>query len=298
MSQRRPPLETLRRAREREGLSQRALAERMGLSWVTVNQAEKGRDIRHSTLQAYLRALPALAPDDLLRPSRRARVGSRDLARNVYRTLFGFEASEVSKTVTITPHGDSATVIETSGLRSLRGDMRDLSILVGLQRAVVQGSGSVLQSIEAKTESFTTRVVERRDGRAVHQFTFPRRLAQAGITYRRHLATKGLYLLTAARAASKHGLPGPYCEGATSPVSHPIHVLRVVVNFPGRYWPKQVRAVVWPMVQVPDPELPDLSALLHPEGLSVRRSLTENALVLRVERPVVGLKYGMAWTLP
>ena len=58
--------DTLRHAREARGLSQRRLAAELGLSWVTVREAERGRDARQDTLARYLSVMDELAPQDLL----------------------------------------------------------------------------------------------------------------------------------------------------------------------------------------------------------------------------------------
>lgn len=288
----------LRDARERAGLSQRGLALRMGVSWVTVSQVERGAEPRHSTLVRYLRALPDLAPQEILSSAEARGVADADATWEHYRALFGYEAEEVRKRSRIAPCGDCETVIETRGLRSLRGSLRDLRILVGLQRAVFQGSPSVLRSIEARHADLTARVVERRDGRAVHQFRFPETRARGGITYRRRHLTPTLYKMTDEAAAEAYGRTGPFVEGTTLAVAHPVHRLRLEVCFPDGYQPVDVAGFVWPAIEVPDPDLPDLSTTLHPGGLPVVSSRSGRTVALEVERPLVGLKYGLGWELP
>ena len=160
----------LRGARAGRGLSQRELAERLGISPVTVARAEEGHDLRRSTLQRYL-SLDDLKADDLIRP-RAVGTASRDEVWEHHRALLGVESGVERKSLVVEPSGDAHALYETIGLRRLRPMTEDLRIRYGSAPSQEKGWPTELQGVEdaiarkARDSGLKTRVVARHQGQS------------------------------------------------------------------------------------------------------------------------------------
>ncbi|MEM7246322.1 MAG: helix-turn-helix transcriptional regulator [Acidobacteriota bacterium] len=287
----------LSRARERSGLTQRQLARRMDVSPNTVSVIERGGDPRISVLGRALTALPELLPQDLLpQVSRSGRHSLDELWEHDHR-LLGLAADELVKTVDIDDAGHSETSIVTRGLRSLRGDSRELEVRLGVWRVVLQDQPAVLQAIETDVEA-RARVVERELDRVVHRFTFPARAASTGLSYTRRFERVPRYVLTEERAAPHVDEPPPYFEGTTVKPTHPTRRLSIVVCFPEGYWPSEVITHAWPLVHVPGVGDEALEASLPRDRLVLTRDRRRRRVRLRIDRPPLGLQFGLSWRLP
>jgi len=288
----------VRGVRDREGLSLRDVGQRLGVSWVTVREAELGRNTRASTLSNYLLAFPDLKPQQLLPRPAAEEPMSRDVLWEYYRDVFGFYAEEVVKTIEIEPGGFSVTRIETRGLRSMRGSGAALNIRLGLQRIVLQDQPGLLRSIEADSQAVKLKVIERRHGHAVHQIAFPGDVVARGVNYTRTFARKRVYFMTAERAERELGGDPPFIEGTTLPVMRPIERLSIRVRFPRGHWPREFRGQAWPDVHVPDASAVDQLDCIEALGGRLELRADEGLAELSVERPPIGLKFALHWELP
>ncbi|MEM7245380.1 MAG: helix-turn-helix domain-containing protein [Acidobacteriota bacterium] len=284
-------------AREDAGLSQRQLAQRMGVSPNTVNAIEKGGDARLSVLTGLLEALPELTPQELLpQVASGGQLDLDELWEHDHR-LTGAAADEVAKTVDIDEEGRCEITIVTKGLRSLLGDERELSVRSGIWRMVLQGQSHVLAEIETDVEA-RARVVERKLGRIVHRFTFPARAASQGLSYTRRFERAPLYALTEERASSLTEEDPPYFEGTALAPTHPTRRLSICVRFPTGYWPVELETHAWSLLHVFGHG--DHAAKVElPKGrVKLERSPSRSMLRMRVERPLLGLQFSLAWRLP
>ena len=279
--------------RRERGLSQRALAKLAGVSWITIRNIERGADARRSTAARILAAVPSLRPEDIL-PSPAPPAG--DELWNFYRDAFGFSAESIEKIVRIKRTGRADTEWRHVNLRSLRGSVRSLGIIHGLQRVLFSGSKGVLRQIQADARGVKSKVIEKREGRNVHLFQMPRRGLLGGLSYTRFMTRSAKFYLRSERYPSPHA--GEIVEGVSLVIQHPAERARLIVEFPPGYWPASVDAVTWPSVELPNPELEPLSALLQACRPVVQEDRLARTLVLDVARPLVGTKLAIGWRLP
>lgn len=291
--------ELLRRAREDAGLSRRAVAERMGVSAMTIVEAERGREPRRSTMDRWAAALPELSSWRLLPFEGEI---DRRVAWEHGRALHGCAAELEAKTVRISAEGHSELRIETEGLRRLREGRGELRVRLGHARSVLQASHARMRGMEAgpddESEGLRISRVPGGGGPDLHELRIPAGLAERGASFTRKLEHRGVYVMTAGRARELTGQEGPFEEGASFGALLPTRVLRLVVKLPRGWWPEELRAHAWPLTQTPEPDLPDASTVLHPEGLEVEIDRRRRRAVLEVEHPLVGFKYAMSWRLP
>ncbi|MEM7245787.1 MAG: helix-turn-helix domain-containing protein [Acidobacteriota bacterium] len=294
--------DSLRAAREQAGLSCRQLATRMDVSHATILAIERGRDARASTLARYLEALPSLTAQDLLPAEGPEGPISRDEVWRHYRDLFRIEASCIRKTAEVLANGDCETIHETTDLRDLSGRQQDLTILAGLQRTVYMGSPSVLREIETEAaseeESLRTRVIRRRDGRQIQQFTIPAAVSSKGLSYVRRLVSKGVFATLGTERRNPEWDDLPIYEGCTVTVPFPVRQLEIEVRFPEGAWPKEVyfRAVHGLSQSVPDAQ--DQLATIHEGRFETPMDRDAGRIRLVVQEPLCTLKYVIGWRLP
>lgn len=284
----------LRRVREQAGLSQRELASRMGVSWVTVSEAERGRDVRHGTLQAYLQALPELEPSELLESQRPLPPAASPAVWRYYRQLFGFEARALVKDVVVDTAGDVEQRIEVRGVTSARGDLRDERVRGVLQRSVFLGSRAALRELAVGPGDLTTGRSVLQEDDAEHEFSFPERLGTHGFTYVLRQRKAGLFATEALRAAEA-GRPGPVVHGTSLAVAYPVRRLRLSVTHAEGRWPSRTAAHAWPRSLVPEEDEPHLLRALHPGEGRLRLDERRRVAVLRVPLPLIELQYGLGW---
>lgn len=284
--------ELLIETRRERGLSQRALAKIAGISWITVRALERGADARRSTAARILTAIPALRPEDVLPPP----PALGDELWNFYRDAFGFSAERIEKIVRIKRTGRADTEWRHVNLRSLRGSVRSLGIIHGLQRVLFSGSKGVLRQIQADARGVKSQVIEKREGRNVHLFQMPRRGLLGGLTYTRFVSRSAKFYLRAERY--RRPLAAEVVEGVSLAIQHPAERARLTVEFPPGYWPTSVHAVTWTSVELPNAELEPLSALLQACRPHLQEERVARSLTLDVVRPLVGTKLAIGWRLP
>ena len=292
-------------ARDRAGLSQRAVARALGISPVSVAGAERGQDVRRSVLQGWLRLLPELSPDDVLPPTSASGPMSRRDAWEHQRALLGVEGDEERKTLVITADGDAHAVCESLRLRRVRPSEADLRIRYGSAQATGRRLPTVLKAIEqavaaeAEDAGLKARVVARRQGRLIHEIVVPRHLAQVGASYTRRLYDARFFDPEAeAEADDDEGEERPQ-DGAAIVPFHPVRRLTLTVRFPVGLWPERVWFAAHPRLLLAS-ALPgaSLAPWLHPEGLETSRSARDRTLTLSADYPLVGFLYDIFWERP
>jgi transcriptional regulator with XRE-family HTH domain len=294
--------EELQRARRLEGLSLRALAERMGVSAMTVKGAEDGRDLRAGTLEKAVAALPALSPWALLGELDPAVVPQRARAWSYWRDLYGCEVEEELKRVEVASSGNSRILLETTGLRRLRHPERDLVVRLGLARSVLQPTRASLDEVDSTGEQdealLRIRRITEPGGEPQHQLVVPAESAARGVSFVRRLVHDGVYTMTDEAARERTGAEGPFREGTTFGATVPARRLRLIVHFPRGYWPSDFRVHAWALTDVPSSEAAGLAARLHPEGLAFETDRRRRTVSLEVEHALPGFKYALGWQLP
>lgn len=291
-----PAALSLRRAREAAGLSIRALAARMGVGAMTVSDAESGTNPRGSTLRALVEALPELSAWDLFAPESLSPAQAWAFRRD----LIGCEVDAESKLVDIDAKGDAAMRIETRALRLLSPRPGPVRLHVGFSAPTMTLSRARLRSVSTSgddAESLRIAAMTGPGGEKLYQLTIPERLARHGVSFTRVLVHPAIYALTPEEAQRRTGQPGPFHEGTSFAVSLPVRRLRLIVRFPKGAFPGHFTAHVWPVNQAPDPSVSGLGAWLHPHGMSLETRQRSRKIVLTVEQPMIGVKYGLAWRL-
>jgi hypothetical protein len=265
---------------------------------MTLTGAEAGRVPRRSTVVRYLRALPELSPWSLFDLEGGAALAPHGRLWFHARDLFGCESLEETKIVRIEPDGRGRIEIRTRGLRALRRLEGPLRLRLGLGRPVLQATHAQLRGVDAEGEELRIARVAGAEGLDLHELVIPAPLARRGVSFTRELDHPGVYALTAERARERTGQEGPYNEGATFGALVPTRLLRLVVRFPPETWPPaDERACAWSLAQVPHPETPGFFSADPPPGLRLERDPRHRQLRLEVERPVMGVKYAIAWYL-
>jgi DNA-binding XRE family transcriptional regulator len=298
------PGDLLRRARVQAGLSQRDLAERLGVSHVAVSHAEAGADIRHDTLRAYFRSLPALTPTDLLPGgSGRSDMSDPTAIWHYYRDLVGHECRETTDLMEVHPDGTRTRTQVHEGLRSVRDEPGPMKLLFGLDRVIYSGVPE-LRGVRAHSrrdpEGNLVRVRTERSGRkARHTVFIPADLTQEGLNLERvtklgfaSMTRKQVFL---ARGAQDHG--NELQAGMAHAPNWPTRKLTMRVRFPAEFFPRAAEVHVWPHGVVPDPEMVNSADGVHP-GLKLRRSKARLELSFVVDRPLMGFIYSIGWLLP
>lgn len=278
----------LARARERAGLSIRALAREMGVSPATVLEAERGRNPRASTLEAYLRALPGVSPHALLQAATDCAPSVSPAAWSHYRDLHGFSASRLELSATLSKGGELTRTMVVKGLRSHRSSLREdrveLTLLLG---CVTFASPAVLRSLRPLEEEKLGRRHLIEDGAVRHEYTFPAALDRHGVGYRR--------IETGGTPADSELTPMPFDCGTRLDVRFPVASLSTSWSFEGEV-PSGIRPAAWLRHQAVRPGDEDLLPQLHPGGLPLRWRRGRRTCVLEVEKPLVGTCYGLGWS--
>ena len=284
-------------ARERAGLTVRALAADLGVSPSTIVAVEAGRGGRASLLSAYLRRFPELAPQDVLpTPDHDGPAGLDTLWRYSAR-LSGFITEEVHKISRIRHDGAVQVVMITRGLRTRGHGEEPVRLRTKIQRVLSEGE-TLPPGISGGGGRLKRRLVHS-EGDAAWELVFPRDLTTAGTDYRRTYPWRPLYSMTAREAARRTGGEPPYVEVSSVPLLAASKRLTFEVRFPFAYRPDQVSFAAWhPGL----PPLPDdvgnrhdlLSRFDHETDYHRRSGLAR----LRVHRPVPGVRFVIWWFLP
>lgn len=287
--------ERLRAAREAEGWSLRELARRVGASPMTVSNAEAGRDALSSTLRGCLQALESLSPGLLLDGAGPDREATPAELWSHQRSLHGLEAEEEWKELVVGEDGWADAVYRTRGLRSLRPRPDGLVVRYGASRTQPAGRSTPPDTIEQDgpeeelDEGFRTRLVRHGGGQVVHELRFSPEAARRGVSYTRRIAR-------VTRCA--FGPPGAAAEseGHGFAAAFPMRRLRVSVRFPAGRLPAALHAHARGSFVVPglDERLADR---LHPEGLALEVDRRARRAELVVGEPLIGVRYGLSWTV-
>jgi transcriptional regulator with XRE-family HTH domain len=294
--------EALKSARERAGLSLRALSRAAGASAMTVRGAEQGRDLRGGTLARCLDALPDLSPWSLfVRSDEASDLPSRERIWEYYRDLFGCETEEEAKHLRLSARGNASMQILTRGLRRLRPTPEPFVLRLGRSRPVLLRSHAELDSFEmdeSLAAGLHVRRVTSAMGEQQHELIVPAEAAARGVTFARRFRHPGVFTMTQRRARKRTGMDGPFREGTSFGVLVPTRRLRIVVEFPRGHWPEDVRAQAWSAAETPSSERADSSSGLHPEGLRVIEEPSRGRLALELSHALPTVKYSLGWQLP
>jgi hypothetical protein len=275
------------------------MAERIGVSWATVRQLEAGRAPRASTMQACLRALPALSPQDLLPVAETEGALTQDELWDFTARLFGFCADRVEKVLRVTSTGRRRVTVTTTGLRAELRDPSLQELRLGFGRAMMPGQmSSHVASILAKAAETRVKVVRQREGSVTHHLRFPPGHLATGATYQRTHADDGQYGMYEEVAAARAGRKGPFAAGTSVLLLHPARRLTFSVEFPQGYTPPEIHAHAWPEAHVPHGDAMDLLDVLPKFAHAARFDARRARLVLDVTRPMPGIRYSLAWILP
>lgn len=288
---------TLKAARDEAGLSLRAVADVAGTSPATLLYAEAGRDPRASTLEGYLRALPNLAPQDLLPKTGSGGLASFDEVWELMRGLYGYEVGSITKTVLIDSEGNSKEVIDTWALRSLRSDLRDLRVRTAYHRAITRASQATLQEIESDLSETKVRRIRREDGSVQHEILFPARLERGAISYSRTYSGPR-FPLSRRLSQLLNGRDDVLVSGVALPIYHPARRVFIRVRFATNFRPRAVTPIVLPTCVPADTPMPVLSRDLVVPPIRVRLGRVGTELSLGVARPLVGTTFAISWEVP
>lgn len=290
---REPEPEGLKAAREAAGWSCRELARRLGVSPMTVSNAESGRDSRGSTWRACLRELPGLSAEQVLRGGGPDRLATIPEAWAHERALHGLEADEEHKDLIIADDGWAEAIYRTRGLRSLRERSDGLIVRYGASRTQPPGRSTPPDTIEQDgpeselDDGFRTRLIRGGGGQVIHELRFSSAAAASGVSYTRRMARVWSYSLGADGAAAGR-------DGHGFAAAFPVKRLRVSVRFPAGFKPKDLLPHARPAFPVPGHDA-RLEAALHPDGFDLRISRRAGTAELVVDEPLVGVRYGLTW---
>jgi transcriptional regulator with XRE-family HTH domain len=286
-------------AREMSGRSLREAGAEAGLSAMAISKAERGGDLKVSSAQALLSALPRLSPWSLV-------AGSLDptpaLRWSHAADLAGCIADEEWKVVTLLDDGSARIEIGTRGLRRLRGS-GELRVRLGLDHPGLLRSRARLSEVRAGAAGPATSVrittIGGPDGERQQQLAIPAALARDGASHSRVLQHPVVYTMTRARAVARDPslAATPLHEGTSFVPLVPCMSLGLEVRWPRGWHPAEVRAHAWPIWMPPDPEAREaLAGDAPPPELEVSPARRRMRLV--VQRPLPGVKYALSWALP
>jgi transcriptional regulator with XRE-family HTH domain len=290
----------LRRAREAAGLSVRELARRAGLSAQTLSGAESGRtDPRLSSLLALCEALPRLSCWSLLpwpagTPAERALLEWSAAA-------FGCVVEEEHKEVELSASGSLRIRIHFHGLRRLRPERSELSIVLGAAKTVLQRQAAELDEV-SEDEPAGLRIARLgvEPGPAQFVIRIPAETVEAprGVSFTRRFVNPGSHAMTAERAREITGQDGPFHEGTIMGPLVPARRSVLSVRFPRGYRPLDLRASAWAMNQAPDPEGEDLAPRLGEAAPRLEWDARRRTARVESESLPLGFKLALSWRLP
>jgi len=275
-------------ARLAAGLSQRALAARMGVSWVTVRQAEMGRDLRHATLERYLTALPTLTARALLLGKSHGVPPSRAGAWLAMRELIGFASRSMSRTIVVLPDGGRCETTRVIGLESSRSAQASGTCRRDLMMAACEGSGSALPLVlvaagdpRPATLDFTAddmRHAFRIRGHDVERIDY---------RCRRHAEAHGGGIPSVLEPADAMRM------GLLVRVTHPTQRLAFRLRLPRGVRPASPSVIAWPEALLPGER--DLADQHHGGAVPIRMRREGSDLAFDVAHPLPGTCYAACW---
>ncbi|MEM7247833.1 MAG: helix-turn-helix domain-containing protein [Acidobacteriota bacterium] len=285
--------ELLRAAREFAGLSRSQLANLMKVSWETVRQAEQGRDPRYSTLVRYLQVLPFLSPRALLLGKAAAPPVASPSIWSCYRHHYGFVVRHQRHSLVVEGPGARRRIIESLGVRSVGGTLRDAVTRINLMRAVMTASTSTQVQLATDDEDLAkgTKLVE--DDDVLHRFTFPEDLDDAGFDYRTESRCDWVEVEPALTAEPNR--EQREAETLAVDVDASLERLELVLQLPPGSGPPSVAPFAAPQVAVPPLGAFALARTLHPEGLATDWEPDTGRLRVVLDRPLPMLRHGLAW---
>ncbi len=271
------PSRLIRDARERAGLSIRALAARASLSPATLLDAEAGGDPRRSTLLKCLAALPSLSAEALLGRAPPIPAASR-ASWTFVRDVLGYSVQRLRLEIDVAADGSRVTRLVMTGAMPRDGESDDEAI-ARLVQLLFRGSSSARRTLAAGSRSV-------QDGAFVHEFRWQ---AQRGLSHRRTQRPD------AGGMPAGLSLAAPFPEGASVPIEHAIERLELIVRLGKDAWPEAPRPGAWTDQQAVSADEPDLLPFVHRDGVEFKANSRSRTLSLVVQRPTYGLHYGIGW---
>jgi transcriptional regulator with XRE-family HTH domain len=171
-------------ARRRAGLSQREVAALAGVGWATVADAERGSDVRRSTLLGLLRALPAMGARRLLARGDVPPAGCCRAAWSFWRDVNGFSARRVTYRVHVNGAGPRRAELHVEAVRLAREGPAGTEALHALARAVYRGTPARLAASLPHRLGLGETTIVIADGPVEHVLVL-RAAAEDAVSYRR-----------------------------------------------------------------------------------------------------------------
>ena len=289
-----------RRLRERACLSQRQLADAMGVVHGTVAEAERGRDPRAGTLLRYLEALPGTPPQVLL-PSRAAEgTLTTEEAWAYYRDLHRLECTELRRRYTVRPDGTTEMLEEYLDVRSLSTEGRTVRVVLGAQRSIYVKVASRVEDLhvsEEMEEDVRTRRVGATEAGPVHEFTIPGRSSRRALSWSVRTVNPGRLSLTAAEGKARAATSLHVSQGTSATPIVPCRRLVVEALLATAQESTLEVAVAIPAIRPPHRMVPPVLEHLHEGRFRFECDRAARRLKLEVEHPLCAISYGVAWRL-
>lgn len=281
----------LRDARERAGLTLREVASLARLSWVTILEAERGRDLRLSTLRRLRDALPGTTERGLFEGDEAVPAASALGAWAWFSRVADLEVEHLVHHVRIRRDGTRRTRTLLLGVRPRLGGPIDERAVHQAMHLVWLGTPGACPAL-AGADFLGASRLSRPDGADLH-------------SYRWRGGARGGIFDYSCRPSLPH--EGPTLVGA-GPVQDPDDGASVLVALPVRH--ARLRVTFDAGAPLPHPQMwhawwwadeawgeksDDLSLRLGAPAISVNRRPARRSLELHVERPLPCLRLGLRW---
>lgn len=290
-----------RALRARSGRSARDLAEIMGVSHVTLGDAEKGSDVRASTLRRYRRALPEVAPQWLL-PSGEA-IGKLlpEEAWSALRDLHGIEAEEVVRTCTLAADGSRRVEDTYTRVRALGAAERTITVSQFAATGSFATGRYVILDVETDAaeaeEDMRSRLRRADPRRPIQDLVLPSALTRRGLSWRTHRDYEPSLFLSREAARAHYMSDEPVIGGFGMAPIIPARRLRVVLRAPAGFRPALFWATALPIGRAPSLPPHRILDVAHPGLFEWTSSAGTDHHELSVTWPLSGLSYAIGWEL-
>jgi len=284
-------------ARERAGLSARALARCSGVSQAAVSAIERGREPRWSTLQALCSALPGLDPGPVLGCAPDLPLPASIRSWRFLARLHGFQAERLVLALEGDAEGVLKTTVTLEGLRCSLGTLASPARRIELAAAAYLGPGRLLRELGHRAWHSRGGRVRLRDGGVSHEFKLPRAGRDGALDYRRVEKGRSAGLEPSLPRDGSDG--APFQLGGGVLVDLPVRELVLRVSLRGRDLPQGIRLHAWaPSLTLgPGQDRPAWRHLFPdaPELVAVPAGARSRRLEIIVRKPPPGLAYGLDW---
>lgn len=314
-----PGVNPFRRARRLAGVTLRELARRLHASPHVVHGAERGRDVRWSTMQRYLEALPALRPEHFFPPDEAPSDDAMSDDASGHDAMLDKAPSDDA--MPDEASSDDAMLdelwrrgVDTWGtLGEEIAATLDLTDLTGREQWVSRATLVGDRTLPGREREILSVTPSMRYDAEVSPPTWGAVTTEgAGEAYRRRAIADGGWIRGVVErvAAGDAARPRTVSFEATGPlplprwpaglysesVDAPVERVRIVVHFPRGEMPESVRPFAepsWEPASVSDRNVLDRAAPAPRHRVLLDRDAERAELI--VHRPLMGLRYGLAW---